>query len=286
MALAVVVLAAAGAARSAEPPARWYLQVDNDVLVGTDRWYSSGVRIARVAPSADGAIEFGLLHEVYTPEAKYWEPGIDDRTPTARLLAYGARHYADLLCDTTFELDLGVRGPSAIGRQATEGIHRIVPAPKVDWSRQDSDRVDIQLAAVRSHRMSDLVGHYGAVVGNQQVFAHTGIEWHVGSRSTRAVLTPAMRFAATPPPAAGDPGWDAFVGASARAVARNVMIRGNYDPAGPELEPRHAVARAAIGVATVQRWGSAALSVATDTREFDAQRRPQVFGSLTVHVEF
>jgi len=286
MALALAGLAAAGTARAAEAPARWYLQVDNDVLVGTDRWYSSGVRIARVAPSADGAAEFGLLHEVYTPEGKHWKPGTDDRAPTARLLAYGARHYAEEYCDTTLELDLGVRGPSAIGRQATEAIHRVVPAPEVNWSRQDSDRVDIQLAAVRSHRMSDFVGHYGAVVGNQQVFAHAGIEWHLAARSARAALSPAMRFAATPPPAAGEPGWDAFVGASARAVAHNAMIRTNYDPAGHELEPRHAVARAVIGVATTQRWGSATLSVATDTREFDAQRRPQTFGSLSVHVEF
>jgi hypothetical protein len=63
-----------------------------------------------------------------------------------------------------------------------------------------------------------------------------------------------------------------FAGASLRGVAHNAMIQRNYDPYGPELEPRHAIGRAAAGVAWVAGWGSLTFGLAVDTREFDAQR--------------
>jgi lipid A 3-O-deacylase len=284
--LALLIALTATAAAANGPAPRWYVQVDNDLVFGTDRWYSSGVRIARVTTSGDTLNEWGLLQEVYTPEAKYWDPGVDDRSPTARLLAYGARHWKAPESFTTFEATLGVRGPSALGEEVTRAIHKIISAPKVDWSRQDSDQVDAQVALVRSQRISDFYIHYGAVAGTEQVFGHAGVEWRVGPPSTQAALSPAMRYVATPPPAAGECGWGAFVGASVRAVASNRMIRRNYDPYGPELEPRHTVGRAVLGINTVQDWGSLTFALVQDTREFDAQRKPQAFGSLTVHVEF
>ena len=87
LAAGLFLLAAAPAAH-ADEDARWYLQIDNDVVFGTDRWYTSGARVARVA---DG-IEWGVAQEIYTPDAKHWTPGTIDRIPTARLLASVARH--------------------------------------------------------------------------------------------------------------------------------------------------------------------------------------------------
>ena len=51
IAAAALALAAAGAARGDD--AQWYLRVDNDVPFATDRWYTSGVRIARTHRSSD-----------------------------------------------------------------------------------------------------------------------------------------------------------------------------------------------------------------------------------------
>jgi hypothetical protein len=282
----LAVLALATGVAAAEPGPRWYLQVDNDVVAGTDRWYTSGVRIARVAPAGPVETEWGILQEIFTPEAKYWAPGIDDRAPTARLLAYGARHWLEPAAFTTVEVALGVRGPSALGEETTDAVHKIISAPKVDWSRQESDRFDGHVAAVRTLQLSDFHVHFGGVVGTEQVFAHAGLEWRFGAPAARAASSPAMRFAATPPPAAGEGGWGGFIGANVRGVARNAMIRVNYDPAGPEIEPRRAVGRAMAGVACVQRWGTATFAVAYESKEFDAQRREHTFGSLTVSVDF
>lgn len=274
-------------AAATDAQARWYLQVDNDVPFGTDRWYSSAVRAGRVAGKGEIQVEWGLLQEVYSPEGKHWAPGVDDRAPTARLLLYGARHRLTPTFVETLELAAGVRGPSALGEQVTDAAHKWADAAEVDWSRQEGDQADIQLAAVRSHAIGDFHVHYGAVAGNQQAFAHGGVEWRHGEGAARGALSPLLRYAATPPPPSSVPGgWAVFAGAGVRTVARNAMIERNYDPSGPELEPRRLVGRAAAGVSWVGGWGSASFALALDTREFAAQRKPQAFGALTVHVEF
>jgi hypothetical protein len=286
LALAPLVAGAAQTAGAGEA-SRWYLQMDNDFFFGTDRNYSSGLRLGRVAGVGEVQVEWGLLQEIYSPEAKYWVPGKDDRAPTARLLVYGARHRLAPGFFETLELAAGVRGPSALGEQVTDIAHHWADAAEVDWSRQEGDEIDVQVSAVRSHSFGDFHVHYGAVLGNQQAFAHGGLEWRYGTGSAVAALSPLLRFAATPPPpAAAVPGWALFAGASVRAVGHNAMIERNYDAFGPALEPRHGVGRAAAGLAWVESWGSLTFGLAVDSREFDAQREPHAFGSVTRHVGF
>ena len=282
---ALLAFASVGA-QASEPNPRWYLQVDNDLLFATDRGYSSGLRVGRVSGAGEVQVEWGLLQEVYSPEGKFWAPGKDDRAPSARLLLYGARHRLAGAFHETLELAVGVRGPSALGEQVTDIAHKWADAAEVDWSREEGDQVDVQFAAVRSHAIGSFHVHYGAVAGNHLVFAHGGVEWRHGSGAATAALSPLLRYAATPPPPSAPPGWAVFAGAGVRAIARNAMIERNYDPFGPELEPRRAVGRAAAGVAWVGAWGSLTFALAVDTREFAAQREPQAFGSLTAHVRF
>lgn len=258
--------------------ARWYLQVDNDVAFATDRWYTSGVRIARES----GGIEVGVLQEIYTPEAKKWHPGVADRPPTARLLASVAKHDASPGLFQTIEILAGVRGPSASGRQSTHAIHQVIPAPYVDWSRQRPDEFDGTLVAVRSQAIGNggWQVHYGAQAGTQLIFAHAGVEWRWGTGTSRL-----LRFAATPDMAGASP-WSAFVGASARGVARDELLAGNYDAALPAVDRRNGIARAAAGFAWRGRWATLTFEVAGDTREFAQQRAPHAFGSLALQATF
>ena len=278
-ALLVLVATAAGA-----QDARWYLQLDNDVAFGTDRWYSSGVRIARVRDD----FEWAIVQDVFTPDAKHWKPGVDDRAPAARLLASVARHDRGPECFQTLELAAGVRGPAALGRQATDAIHRLIPAPAVDWSRQLENRFDAQVAAVRSQTLgSDRVkAHFGAVVGRDVSFAHAGLELRMGANERLASAL--LRFAATPPWAHGEPahGFSAMLGTSARAIARNALLERNYDRFGPAIARRRAIGRVVAGVAWSQPWGALTFELAQDSREFDAQASPHRFGSLALSVAF
>lgn len=283
--LLAACLAAFGA-RSAEP-ARWYLQVDNDVVFHTDRWYSSGVRVARVAGEGPDATEWALAQAVWTPEAKRFVPGTVDRAPTARLDGHFAWHHRDEALFQTIELGLGVRGRGAYGEQATRAIHRIVSAPAVDWSREVPSELDASAAITRTHLAGPFALHYGAVAGNQLSFAHGGVEWRVGA--TTAPFSSLLRHAATPPFVVGataSPGWGAFVGASVRGIARNRLLDRPYDEATAAPTRRDGVGTAAAGVSTAAGWGSVVFTLAVESREFSQQRVPQRFGSLVLHVPF
>ena len=285
-ALAFAVACFASCATAAEP-ARWYLQVDNDVFFHTDRWYSSGVRIARVAGQGADATEWALEQDVWTPEAKRFVPGTVDRGPSARLGGRFAWHHREPTLFQTIELGLGVRGRGAYGEQSTKAIHRIVSAPAVDWSREVASELDASAAITRTHLVGPFAFHYGATVGNELTFAHGGVEWRVGSAA--APFSPLLRHVATPPFAPGEAsarGWAGFLGASLRGVARNRLLDNPYDPSTSAPTRRDGVALAAAGVTTMQPWGAVVFTLAVETREFAEQRQPQRFGSVVLHVPF
>ena len=281
--LALLVLCDARAAEDAQ----WYMQVDNDVAFTTDRWYTSGVRIARSHRSGDAQrIEWGVVQEIYTPNTNRFNPV--DRPYVARLFLSGARHDYTADGHRTLELTAGVRGPSALGRQAQELVHRFIPAPDEDWSRQLPNRLDVQAIAVQSSDRaidggSQLHGvlHYGAVLGTNVTLAHAGVEVRAGE----PIEFPALRFAATPPLAATH-GWSAFAGASGRWVLRNTLLAGSNDPTVSEVSRNPSVWRLAAGFAWTNAWGVMTFTLTQDSREFKTQQAMTRFGILALHLSF
>lgn len=282
VALALALALAASHVAAADP--RGYLQVDNDSLFGTDRWYTSGVRIARVSEHGVHEAEFALVQDIWTPEAKRFVRGTIDRAPTARLVLAAARHDRSEALAQTVEAQLGVRGRGAAGERSTDVIHSFIAAPEVDWSREVSTRLEARLAATRSHRFDAMSLHYGATVGTLHTFAHVGAQYDFGPVRFDS---PMLRHAATPPfDRFGGRGWSAFVGASALAFATDRTLDRAYDPftVAPKLERLRG--RLAAGVAWHAGWGTVALSAAADTREFESQRQGQRYGSLAVSIPF
>lgn len=293
---ALLLVASFAAAAQAErgKGADWYLQVDNDVVFHTDRWYSSGVRIARVSHD----VEWGIAQELYTPDVQHGPPGAPDRAPTARLLATLDQHFRGEFAYQTVGIALGVRGPSALGEQTQKLAHRIVPSgANIDWTREmRPDRYDASVVWTRTQRSArespmgeGLKLHFGSVLGNQQLFAHLGAEYRIGDDAARGLSSRLLRFAPTPPVTdSGAPaiGWSAFAGAGVRGVARNELLAQDYDPAKPDLKVERALGRAVVGATYGARWGSIEFDLAADTKEFKGQHTAQKFGSLTLHFSF
>ncbi len=287
---------------AAEPAVVWHLQVDNDVVFGTDRWYSSGVRLYRSAPLEPASpaasflrlasttaqrLDFGLIQDVYTSDGNA-APGVPDRPNAARLLLSAARHDVSADALATLEADAGVSGPAAGGEQAQRLIHRFIPAPKTDWSVQVANRADVQLVGAWSRRLplaavpGALVVHAGAVAGTLQAFGHAGIEWR--SDAPAVAANPLLRFAATPPlPRAGG-GFSCFAGASVRAVGRNRLLERRDDDPAPEAAPEKRITRLAGGLAWSAPWAVVTFGVAQDSAEFAGQPERHRFGSLTISV--
>jgi hypothetical protein len=223
------------------------------------------------------------VQEIYTPEAKHYEPLDIDRGPTARLFLSAARHESGPACFQTFELAAGVRGPGARGESTQNAVHHVIPGPRVDWSHEDPvNHLDAQVSAARSDRMGDFTFNYGAVLGTTRILAHAGAQVNWGA----PMLAPSLRFAPTPPAVGGAPGWGGYVGVSARGVARDELLNRGYDEV---LEPptrNKLIGRLAAGAGLSDRWGTVSLTLALDSREFKQQRVAQPFGSLVVHLDF
>ncbi|MGE5615342.1 MAG: lipid A-modifier LpxR family protein [Bacillota bacterium] len=308
----IILALATGAARADDSKALWYVQIDNDVIFQTDRWYTSGVRVARSFPAgnADSAFgvalrewlrpanaraqrfEWGLVQEIYTPNTNLDTPAPVDRPYAGRLLLTAARH--DELSGglQTLEVEAGVRGPSALGRQAQAFVHRFVPSPHDDWSRQLPDRFDGAVVGSRSWDIvlsgpveERVVVHAGGVAGNIRAFVHSGVEFRAGHGGTTTIEQPALRFAATPPATRAADGWSAFAGASARYVLRDELLVGNDHPLGPPLTRNRAILRSAVGFAWHGRLGTATFAIVQDTREFQEQTRNDRFGILGLTLE-
>ena len=280
--------ASCSCAAMAEDDPRWYLQIDNDVVFTTDRWYTSGVRLARVKREGDRAIEWGLEQQVWTPESERFQPGVVDRAPTARLRGSFALHEQSAQLFQTIEVALGARGAGALGERTTSAIHKIVSAPEVDWSREVSTRVDASVGVARTHTFGPAAVHYGGVLGNEVSFAHAGAELRAGNGGQ--AFSPMLRHVATPPfqvngssPAAGVNG---FVGVDLRWVPHNRLLDLPYEAGGPAPTRKDFVGRFAGGLTAVHLWGSVVFASVQDTREFDEQRQPHRFGSLLLHIPF
>lgn len=285
--LRALLLGALCTSSAAQPDPRWYFQHDNDVVFHTDRWYTSGLRVARVAFHGGHEVELALHQDIWTPEAKTFELGRTDRGPDARLYFSAARHDRIPGRHVTWEAGLGVRGPAALGEEITDAIHRIIAAREVDWSRQRPNRLEAQVSYARSDRFQRVRVHHGAVAGTSLAFVHAGAEWRFGDLQAADLASPILRFAPTPPwDGAGRQGWSGFAGAGYRYVVRNRFVRDAYDPFAPELEYEKGVVRIAAGFSWMSAWGSLVFAVAQDSHEFQGQRRPQRFGSLTLHVPF
>ena len=280
---------ACAAACAASAQSHWYLQMDNDLGFETDRWYSSGLRASVVTRHGDHEREFGVLHEIYTPDAKGFKVGAVDRMPTARLLFVAARHDRTPEVWQTLELDLGVRGPAAGGGEITRLVHRVVHARDIDWSREDDNRVDVQLVASRTQRVLPVVNlNYGAVLGNEVAFAHAGAELRFGTRGANAPSTAVVRFAASPPQfgSATEGCWSAFLAGSGRLVAQNKMLDRGYDLFAEPPTRRRAIARAVAGFSWGWPSGIVTFAVVHESKEFAQQSRGHTFGSFVGYVDF
>ena len=284
-----MALAACCAALGASAQTHWYLQMDNDLGFETDRWYSSGFRASVVTRHGGHEREFGVLHEIYTPDVKGFRPGAVDRMPTARVLLVAARHERSAQLWETLEIDVGLRGPGAGGGGFTRLVHRLVHARDIDWSRQDDNRLDVQLVASRTQAIVPGVNaNYGVVAGSELAFVHVGGEYRIGTRGANAPSTAVLRYAASPPQfgMSTEGCWSAFVSASGRLVLQNKMLDQGYGFFSDPPARRRSVARGAAGFSWGWPGGLVTFAVVHESKEFGQQSRGHTFASLSGYVDF
>jgi len=171
---ALLALIAAGfvPALAAEPePPRGVLslQIDNDLFARSDQNYTSGIRIAYTTPmgsshplessvralplfAGPSRVTYSLGQQLYTPRDISASQLITTDEPYAGYLYAGFGIESELPREhgrrilVSFELQVGIVGPTALGKQTQQAAHKIFGSEKANgWDNQLKNEPTINL---------------------------------------------------------------------------------------------------------------------------------------------
>lgn len=260
----------------------------------------------------DGVLRWGLGvgHNIYTPS------DIDRRLPDPTDRPYAGWLYAALtivsyaervrwredLNVTKFgaiELQLGVVGPSSRAEQVQNNVHDFINVGRaLGWDHQLKDQPGANLVLTRQWRVNrpirgadplglaiGLVPEFTASLGNVQTYASAGLMVRVGTNLEADFGPPRIR----PAPAGsgffqpdGRWGWYVFAGGEVRGVASDVFLDGNAWRESPRVDKRHVVGDGVVGAAVITPWARLSYSHTFRSREFETQKEPLQFGSISL----
>jgi hypothetical protein len=319
LAAATSLLAAAGA-HAADPPAEtmtpppkgseFQLFIENDMLAGTDRYYTNGFKLGFGVPfpalrdffniSATFALDifsdpqashnFGLFvgQNIYTPRDITVEaPQLFDRPWAAWLYLGGVAQRVNGNRMDTAEVDIGVVGPPALGKQVQSNWHRLIGVEQPrGWDNQSPSEFAFSLAYLQKRKYgnpyADVVPHAGFTLGTVMTLVRAGGTVRVGHNMTGfgpdtiepggAMLQNTRREHEGP----GRPRyeWYGFAGVDVRYVAHNIFLDGTVFHDSFSVDRRDVVRDITLGVS--MRVDALRVSL---TRVFRSEEFTTAFGS-------
>lgn len=310
-------------AQQGDPQGVFTLVIENDLFSrdNADKHYSNGIRFGWLSPDSGGPqglwefgeyiplidtnarrrIGFSIGHNLYTPENKSLTTRIFNDRP------YGAFLYAGLAfqsqSDTqlnTVELDVGVVGPAALGRQIQNNVHRVIGSEEAHgWHNQLQNEPGVALVFERKWRYLaettggygiDLIPHVAGSIGNVFTYGGAGLTFRLGEDLAVDFGPPRIR-PALPGSAAFDKpldrlAWYLFVGGEARGVVRDIFLDGNTLGSEQSISKKPFVFEAQAGLAIVIRQTRISYTQVWRSEEFNGQRKGDYFGSISISTKF
>jgi len=330
MALAAATLS--GPATAADDGSVLTLQIENDWFAratNTDEHYTNGVRASWVSnlrpkigpdwlnrltdwpsviasPTTEVRRRFGIAigQSIFTPDnTKARDLEIDDRPYAAWLYLGLALHVVhgpkdDPVRQDSFQIDLGLVGPNAYGKQVQNGFHDIIGvAASEGWDNQLRNEPAADLVFERRWRFDktlvssapslevDLIPHAATSLGNVLTYFGGGATVRIGQDLQNDFGPPRIR-----PSIPGSEGftsaghltWYFFAGAEGRAVIRNIFLDGNSFRDSHDVRKRTFVGDFQGGITFIWDWIRISYTHVVRTPEFDPQADFDQFGALSV----
>ena len=317
----------AGAAERPPEGSELQLFVENDMLARTDRYYTNGIKfgggmpldliqgpaaglLRDLAPASEGKVHLGLFlgQNLYTPRSITRSDAQPDDRPWAAWLYLGgvAQRTRGNRLDTV-ELDLGMIGPAALGRQVQSGWHRLIGSPQPrGWQHQLRNEPAFLVSWLVKSRHEigrggglelEAIPHGGATLGTVMTLARGGGMLRLGRNMTGfgpdtiepcGALLHNMRREVD----VGRNGsfeWYLFAGLDQRLVAHNVFLDGSLLRHGPSVRRRPHVYDTSIGLSL--RYAALRISMTRVRRSeefFTATTHGgrQTFDSVNLGIEF
>ena len=304
-------------------------QIENDRIANTDRHYTSGFRLSWVSEAVDtepkwakdvlelvypfadlrkGRIGAAFGQSIFTPEDTGTSALVRNDRPYAGWLYGGisahaltARANDPIVRDRldTVELDVGLVGPYALGKQVQNGVHELINVAKSSgWDNQLDHEPGVMLIGERRWRTRplrpfglelDVIPSIGGSLGNVMTFAGAGAMLRFGQNIDfdfgPPLIQPSLSGLAAVDNTGGF-GWYVFAGGQGRAVARNIFLDGNTFSDSHSVDKKTFVGDFQLGVALVYDGWRVSLTQVFRTREFEGQPQPDRFGALTLSARF
>jgi lipid A 3-O-deacylase len=268
--------AAAGAQVRPAAGSEFQLFVENDMLARTDRYYTNGIKfgggvpfgilqlpaselLEQLAPKGGSSVHLGLFagQNLYTPKSiTSSQPQPFDRPWAAWLYLGGVAQRAKENRLDTVEVDFGLVGPSALGKDIQSGWHKLIGSPQPrGWQNQipNEPAFLVSWLAKSKHALSsargldlELIPHGGATVGTVMTLVRGGGVLRLGRHMTgfgpdtiepggamlqnmRRDIEPGRSHAVE---------WYVFAGLDHRLVAHNIFLDGTVFRDSPSVRRR------------------------------------------------
>lgn len=318
-------LALAGAASmpafAAEPAGTFNLLIENDVFTGTDQHYTNGLRLSYlsnrddvpdfirqfakampfVRPDATLRAGYALGHNIYTPNDITSTAPVPNERPYAGYLygGFAVVAVADNILDT-WELDLGVVGPSAMGEDIQNNFHQLIGVAKAQgWANQLGDEFTLSLTHERKWRhlwpsprsglTMDVTPHLGIGLGNVSSYLSGGVTLRVGEGLARDFGPPRIRPSL---PGSGffmkadGVGWYLFAGVDGRAVFNNIFLDGNTFRDSLSVDRKTWVGDLQAGLVVTFSNVRLAYAHVFRSKDFEGQAKGDHFGAMSISARF
>jgi lipid A 3-O-deacylase len=295
-------------------------QFENDLFHGSDRHYTNGLRLSWLSPrgsessphlhwvrevleligrSENEETRFGLAigQSMYTPEDDQRRDLIIDDRPYAGWL-YAAMSLHSVLNSNTLEsveLNLGIVGPEALGRQGQDLIHEVRFISRFKgWDNQLKNEPGLLLlyerkwrsysAALSKTLAADLIPHAGFALGNVATGLNLGGSARVGWNIPEDFGPPSLieGMTALDPKLDNKSSFYFFTSVDGRFVAHNIFLDGNTFTDSHSVDKRQWVADLSVGAAWRIGRVQFAYSNVLRTKEFEGQPDDARYGSISV----
>lgn len=322
-------LLCAGGALAGPSGDTYTIQWENDRIANTDRHYTNGFRLSWVSEAKDddpqwakdlletiypfadlrkGRVGAAFGQSIFTPEDTSSSDLVRNDRPYAGWVYGGISVHAETRRtgsnpspDTldTVELDIGIIGPYALGRQVQNGVHDLIGvAASNGWGHQLDNEPGVMLIGERRWRPSpwralglelDVIPHIGGSLGNVMTFASAGAMFRVGQDLNidygPPLIRPSLSGLASVERTA-DFVWYVFAGAQARVVAHDIFLDGNTFSSSHSVDKKRLVGDFQLGAAIIYHGARLAITQVFRTREFEGQRQADRFGSVSLSIPF
>jgi lipid A 3-O-deacylase len=255
-----------------------------------------------VPPDKPYKLGLSLGQNIYTPEDTQTTAYIPNDRPYAAWLYLGVSfqvyhppaEVGGIARLDVFEINTGVVGPAALGREVQNGVHDFIEVERAQgWRNQIHNEPGLDFVYERKYRLStehartglgaDFIPHAGLSLGNIFTYANAGFEVRAGYRLPADFGSNLIR-------PSGDsnglrrPPLNVFLFAATdgRAVARDITLDGNTFRDSPSIDKKPFVADLYAGLSFGTTHWQLTYAQAYRTIEFQGQDDRSVFGSLSV----